>query len=97
MFPRTAFKLADPASPHLKTYTFTQESGIPFTIQFCSNCSTSLGKTTEHEAFKQGFILFAGTLDEKFSETGKPEVEFWSQHKVDWVAPVEGTERIAAM
>jgi hypothetical protein len=99
LFPAPAFSYTSTTST-LKTYTFTQESGIDFTFQFCSDCGVAIGKSSEHEAFNGAFILFVGTLDggeEVFVEVGKPELELWGEHKASWLGGIEGAEVVKGM
>ena len=38
------------------------------------------------------FILFMGTLDgeEVLGSEGRPQVEIWAKHRVEWVKSLEG-------
>jgi len=94
LIPRNAFTLTS-GTP--KTYTFTQaDSGIKFTIQFCGDCSSIVGKSSDDESFKGVFIVTAGTVDgDKELDAGKPDAELWTVHRAGWLSGLEGVGQVA--
>jgi hypothetical protein len=97
LVPSNSFTITSGAPKH---YTFTQESGLKFTTNFCGDCGGVIGKSqTGGDEFKDLVIVFAGTLDGKegIENIGKPEAEIWVTHRAPWVKPVEGVEAQAEM
>jgi len=94
LVPRNAFTIT---AGEPKKYTFTQtESSIKFTIQFCGNCSSVVGKSSDHNSFKNVFIVTAGSVDGDASlESGKPDAELWSVHRASWLSGLEGVVQVA--
>jgi len=89
MVPRNAYKLTA-GTP--KNYTFIQQpSKIPFTIAFCSDCSSVIGKGSDNEAFAPVYIVPAGSVDGgEGMKIGKPGAELWVPMRAEWVEEVKG-------
>jgi hypothetical protein len=90
--PRGSFKVV---SGDPKKYTFTQsDSGIPFTISFCGECSSVINKESDDEAFKGVTIVPAGSVDGTGIEAGKPDAELWVSHRASWLGETEGAAQV---
>ncbi|KIW09071.1 uncharacterized protein PV09_00019 [Verruconis gallopava] len=87
LVPRTSFKLLS-GTP--KDWSFTQNpSGIVFKTSFCGDCGGMIMKQSEDEAFKDVYIVQAGTADgDAFA--GAPDVELWVPQRQAWVNAVHG-------
>lgn len=94
MVPRNAY-IVTAGEP--KEYTFTQtESGVKFTIKFCGNCSSVVGKSSTDDSFKGVFMVPAGSVDgDATLESGKPDAELWSVHRASWLSGLEGVAQVA--
>jgi hypothetical protein len=93
MVPRASYKLTA-GTP--KNYTFIQQpTQIPFTIAFCGDCSSVIGKGSEDPAFAPVYIIPAGSVDGgKGMEIGKPDAELWAPMRAEWVKEVEGSAQL---
>jgi hypothetical protein len=93
LVPRDSFKIVT-GTP--KKYTFTQsDSGIPFTISFCGECSSVVNKQSDDEAFKAVTIVPAGSVDGNAGiEFGKPDAELWVTHRASWVGETAGAAQV---
>jgi len=87
LVPKDAYKITS-GTP--KQYTFTQApSGIKFTVSFCGDCSSPVGKGSDDKAFSTVYIVPAGTLDgDKGIEAGKPDAELWTPMRATWLSGV---------
>jgi hypothetical protein len=94
LIPRNAFAITL-GTP--KSYTFTQsDSGIKFTTQFCGNCSSVVGKSSDDDSFKDVFIVTAGTIDgDSTLDAGKPDAELWTLHRAGWLGETVGAKQFA--
>jgi len=93
MVPRDSYKLTA-GTP--KSYTFIQQpSQIPFTISFCGDCSSVIGKGSDNVAFAPVYIVPAGSIDGgEGMKIGKPAAELWAPMRAEWLTEVEGTAQL---
>lgn len=66
-----------------------QDSGNPIPRNFCSKCASPLFNTNGD--FGKTMAVFYSALDD-FPKI-PPAVEYYSKDRVDWVKPVDGSER----
>jgi hypothetical protein len=86
LLPRENFKWTS-GSP--KSNRFIQESGIEVDYHFCPDCATVLIKESEADIFKSFYLVQAGTIDGNGIKR-KPDVEFWTSRKPEWIEAIEG-------
>jgi hypothetical protein len=93
MVPRASYTLTS-GSPN--TYTFIQQpTKIPFTISFCSECSSVVGKCSENEAFKAVYMIPAGSVDgDEGMMGGKPDAELWTSMRAAWLKDIEAAAQL---
>lgn len=94
MVPHEYYKLTA-GSP--KSYTFIQQpSQIPFTICFCGDCSSVIGKGSSYNAaFAPVYIVPAGSIDGgEGLKIGKPGAELWAPMRAEWLKDVEGSVQL---
>ncbi|KAJ4137891.1 hypothetical protein NW754_001536 [Fusarium falciforme] len=90
LVPRENFKWTS-GSP--KSNSFVQESGAEIDYHFCPDCATILAKESEADMFKSFYCVPAGTIDGNDIQK-KPDVEFWTSRKPEWINPIEGVEQM---
>jgi hypothetical protein len=93
MVPRDAYKVTA-GTP--KSYTFIQQpSQVPFTIAFCGECSSVIGKGSDNPAFAAAYIVPAGSIDGgEAMKIGKPDAELWAPMRAGWLKEVEGCAQL---
>jgi hypothetical protein len=77
-----------------KHYPFKQELGDNFITSFCGECGTSVCMTTDLKGFEDYIIVFGGTLDEGFDANSKPEVEFFTKHRANFLSGLDGVAQV---
>jgi hypothetical protein len=78
-------------SGETKVYVDTGDSGQPVYRHFCADCGSPLFAKTALAPGK--LVLKAGTLDSK--EGLQPKAEIYTDHAVEWLAPIAGATRFA--
>jgi hypothetical protein len=78
-------------SGETKTYVDKGDSGQPVYRHFCGGCGSSLFAKT---ALMPGKVVVkGGTLDRL--EGLQPKAEIYTDHAVEWLAPIAGATRFA--
>lgn len=72
-----------------KVYEDIGDSGKPVYRHFCGNCGSPI--ISKVAAMPGVVMLKAGTLDDLGGV--KPAIEVYTDHAVDWVAPIAGAKR----
>jgi hypothetical protein len=80
-----------------KSISKTADSGKGITSHFCGDCGTTLFRDGQNFAGMK--IIKAGVLDDPSSldSIAKPAVELFSNHRVGWIAKVDGANDVTNM
>lgn len=88
MIPSTAACSVTTTKGNLHTYTKTVESGALMTSHLCSNCGSTIYRSSMQ--YPDVVMMKAGCIDDYKVEEGKPTLELFGRSHVGWVPRVEG-------
>ena len=77
----------------MRSFSLPHASGMTLTIHFCEKCGTKIYKEGTADAFKNLFILQAGTLDAEGGmglDDVEVKAELWVKERVKWLDAKEG-------
>jgi hypothetical protein len=82
---------------NLKSFVAKHETGINFTVKFCSTCGSTIFKdAAETNDFGDVFIVMGGTLDKEAGEDTmgvddvKVGTELWTKYRPTWLEAIPG-------
>ena len=82
--PRENVELSDPKG-YMKVYLdYDNTSGTPVPRGFCTNCGSQIGDISPLEKGEKEAYLAMGI----FPRIPRPEFEFFTKHRHEWVKPV---------
>ena len=76
----------------LKTYSKIADSGNAVTSYFCSDCGSTLYRTST--GFPGVVMIRAGCVDALDVVDAKPVLELWSRSHIEWVPLIRDVETI---